>query len=248
VSALGGDVALSDVDIDGLDETVTMCATGLGRVGAYRLDVADRDAMFEHAERVAADFGRVDVVVNNAGVGLAATVEEMTFADLDWLIGINLFGVINGSMAFLPHLIASGAGHLVNISSVFGLVGVPTQSAYCTAKFAVRGFTESLRQEMLIAGRPVGVHCVHPGGIRTNIARNARITGSVPARGDPAQAFERFARTSPDRAARVILAGVAAGKPRILVGPDAYLIEAAARVLGHRYQRLVSRVGRRLTA
>jgi NAD(P)-dependent dehydrogenase (short-subunit alcohol dehydrogenase family) len=188
------------------------------------------------------------MVINNAGVAVAATVEEMTFEDLDWLLGINLLGVINGSKAFLPHLIRSGDGHLVNLSSVFGLIAPATQSAYyCAAKFAVRGFTESLRQEMLISGLPVSVHCAHPGGIRTNIARNARVAPSIGSGSSFADDFGRVARTTPERAARVILHGVEAGRPRILIGPDAYLIAATERVIGARYQNLLARLGRRFT-
>jgi NAD(P)-dependent dehydrogenase (short-subunit alcohol dehydrogenase family) len=157
-------------------------------------------------------------------------------------------GVINGTKAFLPHLIASGDGHLVNLSSVFGLIAPAFNGAYSTAKFGVRGFTEALRQEMLIGGHPVQVHSVHPGGIRTNIARNARVKPSAEAatRGHhPADDFERIARTTPDRAAATILGGVDAGKARILVGPDAYLIAAIPRLLGGRYIDLFGRVGRR---
>src|SRR5580704_2723947 len=122
------------------------------------------------------DLSQVNLVVNNAGVALMATVEDMSWEDFDWLMGINFWGVMHGTKAFLPHLIASGDGHLVNISSVFGFIGVPSQSAYNAAKFAVRGFTEAMRQEMMIAGHPVAVSCVHPGGIKTNIARDARAT------------------------------------------------------------------------
>src|SRR5579884_2663651 len=166
----GARVAASDVDEIGLHETVRLA--GGDNVRPYRVDVADRSALLAHADEVVGEFGTVNLVVNNAGVAVSKTVEEMTFDDLDWILGINLYGVLNGSKAFLPHLIASGDGHLVNISSAFGFVAPPLNSAYSTAKFGVRGFTEALRQEMLVAGRPVTVHAVHPGGIRTNIVRN----------------------------------------------------------------------------
>jgi short-subunit dehydrogenase len=159
----------------------------------------------------------------------------MTYEDFDWIMGINFWGVIHGTKAFLPHLIASGEGHLVNVSSVFGLVGVPTQSAYNATKFAVRGFTEALRQEMLIEKRPVGVSCVHPGGIRTNIARDARSAGDIPAE-KKASDFAKVARTSPEDAARTILRGVQRNRARILIGADAHVIDAAPRVLGSAYQ------------
>jgi NAD(P)-dependent dehydrogenase (short-subunit alcohol dehydrogenase family) len=247
LSRRGASLAISDVDAAGLDQTAGLCAQGGGRVDTYDLDVADRGAVLDHAEKVAATFGKVNMVFNNAGVAVVAPVEDMSFEDLDWLLGINLYGVVNGTMAFLPHLIASGDGNLVNISSVFGLVAPAGQSAYCTAKFAVRGFTESLRQEMIIGRRPVSVHCVHPGGVRTNIARNARVVRTArTAERDPARDFDRVARTSPQKAAVTILAGVERNKARILVGPDAYLIAAIPRLVGARYEALFARLGRRL--
>lgn len=248
----GANLAVSDVDTAGLEETVRLCfgsegAGSKGKVEPYRLDVADRAAVVAHADEVATTFGGVHLVVNNAGVAVAGTIEETTFDDFDWLLGINLMGVINGTKAFLPHLIASGDGHLVNLSSVFGLIAPAFNGAYSTAKFAVRGFSEALRQEMRIAGHPVQVHSVHPGGIRTNIARNARVKPSARAAApgdDVAAGFERLARTSPEKAAEVILAGVDGGKARILIGADAYLIAAVPRLLGVRYVDLFGRVGR----
>ncbi len=243
----GAKLALSDVDGAGLDETVRLCGPVGDNVRAFQFDVSDRQAFLAHAEEVAGAFGSVNLVVNNAGVAVVASVEETGFEELDWLLGINLMGVINGSKAFLPHLIRSGDGHLVNISSVFGLVAPAYQSAYCTAKFGVRGFTESLRQEMLIAGHPVSVHCVHPGGVKTNIARRARYPGGrEPFGSDPAERFERMARTTPQVAARKILAGVDRDTPRILVGTDAYIIAAVPRLLGIRYVGLFARAGRRI--
>ena len=242
----GARLALSDVDRAGLDETVKQCGPRRDQVRAFELDVSDRRAVLAHAEEVAGIFGRVNLVVNNAGVAVVGTVEETGFDDLDWLLGINLMGVINGTKAFLPHLIRSGDGHLVNVSSVFGLVAPAYQSAYCTAKFGVRGFTESLRQEMLMAGHPVSVHCVHPGGIKTDIARRARYPGGRGRFGsDPAERFERMATTTPQMAARKILAGVDRDAPRILVGTDAYVIAALPRLLGIRYTALFARAGRR---
>jgi NAD(P)-dependent dehydrogenase (short-subunit alcohol dehydrogenase family) len=242
----GARLALSDIDEAGLDETVRLCGPARKGLRAFELDVSDRQALLAHAEEVAGAFGSVNLVVNNAGVAVVATVEETSFEDLDWLLGINLMGVINGTKAFLPHLIRSRDGHLVNISSVFGLVAPPYQSAYSTAKFGVRAFTESLRQEMLIAGHPVTVHCVHPGGVKTNIARRARFPGGPGRLGpDPGERFERTARTTPRVAARKILAGVDRNSPRILVGPDAYVIAAIPRLLGARYLGLFGRTGRR---
>jgi NAD(P)-dependent dehydrogenase (short-subunit alcohol dehydrogenase family) len=242
----GANLAISDVNMAGLDETVRLCS-GSGKVVSYQLDVADRAAFLAHADEVVSTFGAVNLVVNNAGVAVGATVEEMSFEDLDWLLGINLFGVLNGTKAFLPHLIESGDGHLVNLSSVFGLIAPPTQSAYCAAKFAVRGFTESLRQEMIAGRKPVTVHSVHPGGIKTNIARNARMSDSASAASaDPGRDFERIARTTPARAAKTILKGVDRNKARILVGPDAYVIAAIPRLFGARYIGMFGRGARRV--
>src|SRR4051812_16429277 len=235
----GARVALSDVVTANAEETAKLAG---GNARAYTLDVADRSAVLAHAEDVADEFGVVNVVVNNAGVALGATVEEMTFEDYDWLMGINLGGVVNGTKAFLPHLIASGEGHVVNISSVFGFVGVPTQSAYNAAKFAVRGFTEALREEMLIARHPVAVSCVHPGGIKTNIVRNSR--SGADDQEKAAQGFERIAKTTPEKAAQTILRGIERKSARILIGPDAYVIDAIPRVLGSAYQRPLAALAR----
>jgi NAD(P)-dependent dehydrogenase (short-subunit alcohol dehydrogenase family) len=235
----GARLALSDIDEVAEADTAAHCEKAGAEAKGYRLDVADRAAVTAHADAVAAEFGQVNLVVNNAGVAVMATVEDMSYADMDWIVGINFWGVVHGTKAFLPHLIASGDGHLVNVSSVFGFVGVPTQSAYNATKFAVRGFTEALRQEMLIEKRRVGVSCVHPGGIQTNIARDARVSdGSTP--GQRAVDFARIARTSPEDAAKTIVRGVERNKPRILIGPDAYVFDAVPRLLGARYQRLTA--------
>ena len=168
-------VAISDVDESGLAETVDLVrAAGAREVRSDPLDVADRSAFAAYAASVADAFGRVNVVVNNAGVALVSDVEDLEYPDMDWIVGVDLWGVLHGTKEFLPHLIASGDGHLVNMSSLFGLISVPSQSMYNACKYAVRGFTESLREEMLMAGYPVGVTLVHPGGIRTDIVRNAR--------------------------------------------------------------------------
>ncbi|MEV0065840.1 SDR family NAD(P)-dependent oxidoreductase [Amycolatopsis sp. NPDC050768] len=239
----GARLALSDVDAESLESTVEAAKAQGADVRGYSLDVSDRAAVLVHADEVASAFGRVNVVVNNAGVALGATVEDMTFEDYDWLMGINLGGVVNGTKAFLPHLIGSGDGHLVNISSVFGFVGVPTQSAYNAAKFAVRGFTEALREEMLAARHPVAVSCVHPGGIKTNIARHAR-GGNDGDQEAAAAGFEKIALTTPKKAAETIIRGVERRSARILIGPDAYVIDAIPRLLGSAYQRPLATMAR----
>ncbi|SHK63216.1 Short-chain dehydrogenase [Pseudonocardia thermophila] len=241
----GARLALSDVDAVRLADTVATCEKLGAKAVGHELDVADRTALLAHADAVVTEFGQVNLVVNNAGVALMATVEEMSWEDLDWLMGVNFWGVVHGTKAFLPHLIASGEGHLVNVSSVFGLIGVPTQSAYNAAKFAVRGFTEALREEMLIAGHPVGVSCVHPGGIDTNIARSARKPAGMDDE-EAARSFRRIARTSPEDAAKTIIRGIERNSPRILIGLDARAIDLLPRVLGSAYQRLIA-TGSRLT-
>lgn len=243
----GAVLALSDVDEAGLAETAALAARRTGRnVTADRLDVTDRNAVRAYAASVHDRHGRVNVVVNNAGVALHGNFEEVTYEDFSWVIDVDFWGVVHGCKEFLPYLIASGDGHLVNVSSLFGLLGVPGQTAYNSAKFAVRGLTEALRQEMLIAGHPVEVSCVHPGGVRTAIARNARATAGED-KATFAEFFDRrLARMPADKAARTILDGVLANRPRIVVGADAKALDALVRVLGSRYQRVVARVSRRV--
>ncbi|TDP93683.1 SDR family NAD(P)-dependent oxidoreductase [Labedaea rhizosphaerae] len=241
--AEGARVAASDIDAEGLAETLRLAGA---EARGYALDVADRDAVYAHASQVAADFGAVNLVINNAGVAMKGTIREMSDEDLNWVMDIDFWGVVHGTRAFLPHLIESGDGHVVNLSSVFGLIAVPTQAAYNAAKFAVRGFTEALRQEMELEKLPVGVSCVHPGGIKTNIARNARSTDAADKPEEMGRKFEQVARTTPESAARTILAGVRRNRARILVGPDAYAIDALPRLLGSYYQEVVKRGGRSL--
>lgn len=239
----GAALALSDVDEAGLVETERQVGTLGVRVTTERVDVADRAAVHAHAERVVADFGRVHLVVNNAGVALDARIADMRYEDLEWLFGINFWGVVHGTKAFLPHLLRAEEGHVVNVSSVFGLVGVPGQGAYNAAKFAVRGFTECLRQELELDGARVSATCVHPGGIRTNIVRNARMAGQDQAA--LAAEFDRVARTTPERAAAAILRGVRRNARRVLVGPDAYAIDWLQRLVPTGYQRIVTAAARR---
>jgi NAD(P)-dependent dehydrogenase (short-subunit alcohol dehydrogenase family) len=236
LSGLGAKVAVSDISKQNALDTAQAC--GPGAVG-FELDVADREAVFAHADEVAAAFGGVHLVVNNAGVALHGPVTELTDADMRWLMDINYWGVVHGSQAFLPHL-ATGQGQLANVSSVFGLIAVPKQAAYNAAKFAVRGFTEALRQEMVMTGTPVAVSCIHPGGVRTNIARSARVTTSEDSAAT-SQLFDKLARTSPEKAAKIIVKALSKEKPRILVGPDAYVMAGLPRLLGTGYERLVSR-------
>jgi NAD(P)-dependent dehydrogenase (short-subunit alcohol dehydrogenase family) len=241
----GARLALSDVDKSAVEATAESCR-GLGvEARGYGLDVTDRSAVLAHAEEVVRDFGAAHLVVNNAGVALHGPVTELTEADFRWVMDIDFWGVVHGSQAFLPHLIAAGDGQLANVSSAFGLIAVPKQAAYNAAKFAVRGFTEALRQEMQLAGTGVAVSCIHPGGVRTAIARNARATASED-KSEMAQTFDKLARTSPPRAARTILKGLEQDRARILVGPDAWFMAALPRLLGGRYGRVVARTAARL--
>ncbi len=223
LASRGCHLALSDIDEVGLAETVALCEGAGIKVTSQRLDVADRDAVFAWAEAVVADHGKVNLIFNNAGVALAATIEAMSYDDFAWLMNINFWGVVHGTQAFLPHLKRAGEGHIVNVSSVFGLVGIPSQSAYNAAKFAVRGFAESLRIELDVERCGVSSTVVHPGGIRTNIAANARIDESASAlsgtktKQELATDFKRVARTSPESAAKQILSAVLSNRRRALV-------------------------------
>jgi NAD(P)-dependent dehydrogenase (short-subunit alcohol dehydrogenase family) len=241
------ELAVSDVDEAGLAETARAARALGARVTEARLDVADRAAVHAWAERVVAEHGRANLVINNAGVSLGATIADMSAADLEWLFGINFWGVVHGTQAFLPHLRAAGEGHVVNVSSVFGLIAVPGQAAYNAAKFAVRGFTECLRMELELEGGRVSATCVHPGGIRTNIARSARVVAREgrPSREEMIARFDQLARTTPEAAARVILRGVKRNARRVLIGADARVISALQRLLPARYQALIVRQARR---
>lgn len=239
--ARGARLVLSDIDRERVQATAAACR----RATAHHLDVADRGAVRAHADQVVADLGRVDVVVNNAGVALAADVLEQSDEDIDWLLGTNLHGVISGTQAFLPHVVAS-RGHVVNISSVFGIVGMPSQSIYSAAKFGVRGYTEALAIEMDVAGTGVGVHCVHPGGIATNIVNFSRMAPSRDRQQLVDDLHRLFLRTSADAAARAIIRGVEANRRRILVGPDARVVLWGEKLLGSAYQRVVAAVAGRL--
>lgn len=242
----GALLAISDWNESALAETVDLVkAAGAREVRSDVVDVADRAAMGSWAEAVAGQFGRVNMVVNNAGVSLTGDFEEMSYEDFDWIVGINFLGVVHGTKEFLPHLIASGEGYLVNISSLFGLVSMPGQSAYNATKYAVRGFTEALRQEMLISGHPVSVTCVHPGGIKTGIARNGRKTPSQDAAAVDSLFDNKLARMTPDKAARIILHGALSRRPRVLVGADAHAAHHFAKFTGARYQDVIASVAPR---
>ncbi|NNM51622.1 MAG: SDR family NAD(P)-dependent oxidoreductase [Pseudomonadales bacterium] len=245
LASQGCHLALSDIDEAAVQTVAQSCRQAGVRVGAARLDVADREAVYAWADAVAKEHGQVHVIINNAGVALAATVEDMSYEDFEWLMNINFWGVVYGTKAFLPHLKTAGEGHVVNISSVFGLIGVPTQSAYNAAKFAVKGFTESLREELAIEGAPIGVTCVHPGGIKTNIAASARMTPSSGFTGPGAKReMERAFMTTPEAAAETIVRAIRRNQRRLLIGPDARVIDLLSRLLPVHYQDILVLGGR----
>jgi NAD(P)-dependent dehydrogenase (short-subunit alcohol dehydrogenase family) len=263
LSRLGSPVAIADIDEAGLKETArTLPGPVLVRV----LDV--RDAADQHrfaaevrewlptladptlADPTLANGAQLAAVFNNAGVAVASSVLDADPDDDEWLRQINFDGVVNGTRAFLPILVEQDDGVIVNTSSVFGLVGMPYQSAYCASKFAVRGFTDALRQEL--RGTGVRAVTVHPGGIKTSIARNARVRKDPEGRGrtheQMAAEFEALLRTTPDQAAEIICRGVDRGKARILVGPDAYVFDALARVAPTHYYDVMAVLEKRLRA
>lgn len=247
LAARGARLALSDVDDAGLAGTVDLVErAGVREVRSDHLDVADRDAFAAYAASVADHFGRVNVVVNNAGVALAGNLEDLEYADMDWIIGVNFWGVVHGTKELLPHLIASGDGHVVNISSLFGLVSMPGQSMYNASKYAVRGMSEALREEMLIAGHPVGVTVVHPGGIKTAIARNARVSAREDKERTAKLFDEKLAKMTPERAAEIIVRGILHNRARVLVGLDAHALHHLAKLTGSRYQDIVAKAGKRV--
>jgi NAD(P)-dependent dehydrogenase (short-subunit alcohol dehydrogenase family) len=235
----GMSLAIADIDEPGLQETTRQVSAKKAFVSAHIVNVADANRMEEFAVEVVARHDRVTLLVNNAGVALHGTFEEISLADFEWLMQINFWGVVYGVKNFLPILRRQPRAHIVNLSSIFGMVSPAGQTAYCASKFAIRGFTEALTHEL--EGTTVGISCVHPGGIRTPIARKARRGASV----DPAKSemnvalFERLAPTSPDAAAHRIVDGVKRGEPRILVGADAVRMDRLQRLFPIRYWNML---------
>ncbi|QVI29714.1 SDR family NAD(P)-dependent oxidoreductase [Mycolicibacterium neoaurum] len=243
----GAKLAISDVDTEGLAVTEERLKAIGAPVKADRLDVTEREAFELYADAVKEHFGKVNQIYNNAGIAYQGDIEVSSFKDIERVMDVDFWGVVNGTKAFLPHLIASGDGHVVNVSSVFGLFAVPGQAAYNSAKFAVRGFTEALRQEMAINKHPVRVTCVHPGGIKTAIARNATAAEGIDV-AEMAKAFDtKLARTSPEKAAKIILEAVRKDRARVLVGADAKILDVLIRITGSGgYQKLFSSVAKGL--
>ena len=241
LAAAGSGVALADVDEAGLMETAASLSEKRAAATTHIVNVADEAAVRAFSEDVMARHGRVTLLINNAGVALFGTFEEMSLDDLRWLMGVNFWGVVYGVKYFLPILKKQPRAHIVNLSSVFGLVAPAGQSAYSTSKFAVRGFTEALRHEL--EGTPVGVSVVHPAGVKTEIARRGRLGAGAPAskRDEGAATLDRVARTLPEEAARCILQGVERRELRILIGADARKIDALQRLRPATYWKTLSR-------
>ncbi|MGD0820037.1 MAG: SDR family oxidoreductase [Desulfomonilia bacterium] len=239
----GCHVAISDVDEEGLKETADMIGNRNIRVTTHVVDVADRDRVKRYAEETVEKHSGVHLLINNAGVVVTETLEDIRYEDFEWLMGINLWGVVYGCKEFLPYLKQHKEAHIVNISSVNGIYTNPNNGPYCTAKFAVRGFTETLSQEL--SGTQIKVSCVHPGGIKTNIARNARFYKASDAslsRDEAVAIFDRFmAKTTADKAAKIIISGIKKDKQRIMVGPDAYVLDWLKRLFPVGFQRLAGR-------
>ena len=240
----GCHLSLSDVNEKGLAETVALAKPYNVRVTSKKVNVADRDQVKAWAEETVQNHGSVNMIFNNAGVALGSTVEGAKYEDLEWIMGINYWGVVYGTKEFLPYLKKSGEGHIINTSSLFGLTAQPTQSAYNSTKFAVRGFTESLRQELDIENCGVSALCVHPGGIRTNIANDARMSESIKSLGmnpeKSAKAFNKLLRMPAEDAAQQILDAVLKNKRRLLIGNDAKTLDIVQRILPTGYQRITA--------
>lgn len=236
-------LALADINAESLQSlAATLQGSGV-RVTTHVLDVAKRAAVYAFADEVLALYGSAHLIINNAGVAVSQTVAELTYDDFEWIMGINFWGMVYGTKAFLPHLLQNNEGHIVNVSSIFGIIAVPTQAAYNASKFAVRGFTEALRQEVAHTG--VRVSCVHPGGIKTNIARSARFYRDISGNRDASRSaanFDKMARTTPAAAAQVIIDGIKGDQPRIMIGADARLLDRVQRLMPVRYGNIVKKL------
>jgi NAD(P)-dependent dehydrogenase (short-subunit alcohol dehydrogenase family) len=243
----GAFLALADINENKLKETEAILSRTCGKMFCKALDVSDRAAVYQFADQVQQELGRVDIVINNAGVTVSQTAEALEYDDFEWVMNINFWGVVYGTKAFLPYLKQSEESFIVNISSVFGLIAFPTQSAYNASKFAVRGFTEALRSEL--ADTSVTPVCVHPGGIDTDIVRNARFFKSDDGSQDHGKAiddFNKMARTTPETAADTIIRGIEKNDRRVLIGNDARIMDWIQRVFPQNYERILGSLLKRL--
>lgn len=254
----GCDLALADRDEAGLQASAAEIAKAIEianasprKVTVHRLDVSEPDQITAFAAAASAAHPALNIVVNNAGVALLGQFGEIEQAQMEWLFNINFWGVVHGTRAFLPHLARQREAHIVNISSIFGIVAPPGQSAYCAAKFAVRGFSESLRHELAVSNSSVRLSVVHPGGVATNIARNSRTGSGVTDNARRVQSIERFdalARTTPTAAAQRIITGIEKNQPRILIGNDARFMDLLQRFRPGTYWKVLQRQIEKATA
>lgn len=243
LSEEGAHLALTDINMAGLEETKAGLK-GSGKVTLHQVDAADRAQVEALVVEVVKEHGAVDLVINNAGVALSENVLNATYENMEWLMNINFWGVVYGTKAFLPELMKRPQAAIINISSIFGVIALPTQSTYNAAKFAVRGFTESLRQEL--ADTNVFVSCVHPGGIDTGIVKNGRLVDSMDGKErtleQQMKEFKKVAKTTPTKAADVILSGMKKGKRRILIGADAKAMDRIQRWFPEKYTDIFARL------
>jgi NAD(P)-dependent dehydrogenase (short-subunit alcohol dehydrogenase family) len=247
LATAGAQLALADINRAGLEQTLALLGPATART--YQVDVGNASEVDEFAAKVRQDFKRASLLINNAGVALYGTFSEISLAEMEWLFRINFWGVVHGCKSFLPLLQQESDAHIVNLSSVYGLFGPPGHAAYASSKFAVRGFTEVLRQELKSTG--IHVSCVHPAGIQTAIADNARL-GHLASPQEAAilrERFKKLAPTSPTEAARTILKGIQRNRPRILIGADAYRIDVMQRLAPSRgVDALISMMEKRASA
>ncbi|MFW2077850.1 SDR family NAD(P)-dependent oxidoreductase [Acinetobacter sp. ULE_I010] len=240
----GCHLSISDVNEKGLADTVELVKSYNVRVTSKKVNVAKVEEMRAWAEETVQNHGSVNMIFNNAGVALGSTVEGATYEELEWIMNINFWGVVYGTKEFLPYIKKTGDGHIINISSLFGLTAQPTQSAYNATKFAVRGFTESLRQELDLENCGVSALCVHPGGIRTNIANDARMSDSIRTIGmnpeKSAKAFNKLLRKPAVEAAQEMLDAVLKDQRRLLIGNDAKVLDLVQRILPTGYQKITA--------
>jgi short-subunit dehydrogenase len=240
----GADLALADRDEAGLREVAAEIArTSSRKVSLHRVDVGERNEIEEFAKAAISAHPGLNILINNAGVALLGQFHEIDQAQMEWLFDINFWGVVHSTRAFLAHLATRPQGHIVNISSIYGIVAPPGQTAYSSAKFAVRGFSESLRHELQAAESPVRLSVVHPGGVLTNIVRNMRMGSGITdneRRAQVIELFDQFARTTPKDAALRIIKGIEKNEPRILIGNDARFMDLLQRFRPATYWRVLA--------
>jgi short-subunit dehydrogenase len=245
LAARGADLAIADRDEAGLAAVAAELGKSGRKVTTHRVDVSDPADIEAFAKAATAAHPALNIVINNAGVALLGQFSEIDQSQFEWLMNINFWGVVHGTRAFLPQLASRPAAHIVNISSIFGIIAPPGQTAYCAAKFAVRGFSESLRHELTLANSPVKVSVVHPGGIKTNIVRNMRTGTGVSDNARRSESIERFdnefAKTTAQDAAKTIIAGIEKNAPRILIGGDARFMDLLQRFRPGTYFRVLQR-------